>query len=65
MGRTATWLGRAESGSRPRVSARYRLPRRGRGRLAQFAGRLVLRSPREKMKPIDHWIGFWEDIGVC
>ncbi|WP_422034905.1 DUF427 domain-containing protein [Reyranella sp.] len=21
-------------------------------------------APREKMKPVDHWIGFWEDVGV-
>lgn len=21
-------------------------------------------SPQEKMKPVDHWIGFWEDVGV-
>lgn len=21
-------------------------------------------GPQEKMKPVDHWIGFWEDVGV-
>lgn len=21
-------------------------------------------APREKMKPVDHWIGFWEDVEV-
>lgn len=21
-------------------------------------------APREKMKPVDHWIGFWEEVGV-
>ncbi len=21
-------------------------------------------APQEKMKPVDHWIGFWEDVGV-
>ena len=21
-------------------------------------------APREKMKPVDHWIGFWEDVDV-
>lgn len=21
-------------------------------------------APREKMKPIDHWVGFWEDVEV-
>ena len=21
-------------------------------------------APRAKMKPVDHWIGFWEDVGV-
>lgn len=21
-------------------------------------------APLEKMKPVDHWIGFWEDVGV-
>lgn len=21
-------------------------------------------KPQEKMKPIDHWIGFWEDVEV-
>jgi uncharacterized protein (DUF427 family) len=21
-------------------------------------------APQEKMKPVDHWIGFWEDVEV-
>jgi uncharacterized protein (DUF427 family) len=21
-------------------------------------------APQEKMKPVDHWIGFWEDVDV-
>jgi uncharacterized protein (DUF427 family) len=21
-------------------------------------------APQAKMKPVDHWIGFWEDVGV-
>lgn len=21
-------------------------------------------APREKMKPVDHWIGFWEDVEI-
>jgi uncharacterized protein (DUF427 family) len=21
-------------------------------------------APQEKMKPVDHWIGFWEDVKV-
>ena len=21
-------------------------------------------APQEKMKPVDHWIGFWEDVSV-
>lgn len=21
-------------------------------------------APQEKMKPVDHWIGFWKDVGV-
>ena len=21
-------------------------------------------APRERMKPVDHWIGFWEDVAV-
>ena len=21
-------------------------------------------APQEKMKPVDHWIGFWEEVGV-
>jgi uncharacterized protein (DUF427 family) len=22
-------------------------------------------APRSKMKPVDHWIGFWEDVTVA
>jgi len=21
-------------------------------------------APQERMKPVDHWIGFWKDVGV-
>jgi len=21
-------------------------------------------APQEKMEPVDHWIGFWKDVGV-
>jgi uncharacterized protein (DUF427 family) len=46
------------------MSARRAVLRRRRRRCEEPAAAWSYEAPQAKMKPVDHWIGFWEDVAI-
>ena len=49
---------------RSRMSAWRAILRRGRKRRASPRAAWSYEAPQPKMKPVDRWMGFWEDVEV-